>query len=400
LIWKYESAKAEPVMAAAKFGFHRPTVLCDLAGVPQVVLVRHVVAGTRFGCLRAFRAADGKLLWSSESSPALSGWSLSTTPAIGGRCAWVLAVDETQRPAPLVLMSVEIMTGRLITQTPLGNYLNAPDSDGGADIERLWNYSGVLVDGGDVFVSAGSGMIARVDQIDGKIRWLRQYPSVPTQGDQIRDLARKALGDHKARVALKQLTEELRKLSGDTGKPPKPEKGDKEKGIQLPEDTAQLADMYSQQARWMATPVVAGNVLVVAPGDSPGVFGIDRSNGAQLWDNADLPKQSLICIAGNVAIFAGEGLTGVDVRSGKGKWTWTESPLEGPPSVSGNVVRAWAGGKLVAINAETGAADALVGAGTTLAAVLKNEQSKAALTGAEAISSLASPTKPADPKKK
>jgi outer membrane protein assembly factor BamB len=403
LLWKYEAPKAEPMMAAAKFGFHRPTVLCDLAGVPQVVLVRHVVAGTRFGCLRAFRAADGKLLWSSESSPALSGWSLATTPAIGGRCAWVLAVDETQRPAPLMLMGVEIMTGRLIGQTPLGNYQNAPDTgDGGADMERLWNYAGVLVEGGDVFVSAGSGMVARVDRLDGKIRWVRAYPSVPTQGDQIRELARKALGEHKSRVALKQLTDELRKLSPDNPgtKPPKPEKGEKEKGIPLPEDTAQLADMYSQQARWQTTPVAAGNVLVVAPGDSPGVFGLDRSNGSQLWDNADLPKQSLVGIAGNVAVFAGPGLTGVDVRTGKAKWTWSDAPLEGPPAVSGNVVRAWAGGKLVVINAETGVVDGLISPGTTIAPVLKNEQSKAALTGAEAISTLLAPAKAPEPKKK
>jgi hypothetical protein len=130
------------------------------------------------------------------------------------------------------------------------------------------------------------------------------------------------------------------------------------------------------------------------------VFGLDRSNGAQLWENAELAKQSLVGIAGNVAVFAGEGLTGVDVRTGKSKWAWNDSPLEGPPAVGGNVVRAWAGGKLLVINAETGALDGLSSAGATIAPVLKNEQSKAALTGAEAISTLLAPTKPPEPKKK
>ena len=402
-LWQYNAPKAEPLMTAAKNGFHRPTVLCDLSGQPQVVIVRQVVGATRFGCLRAFRAADGKLLWSSENTPALSGWSLATTPTIGGRCVWVLGVDETLRPAPLVLIAVEIMTGRLVSQTPLGTYQNTPDAgDGGADIEKLWNFSGVLVDGGDVFVTAGSGLIARVDRLDGKLRWVKTYASVSTPGDHVRELARKSVRDYSARVELKKLTDELRKQSGDITGGSSPQPGKKEKGDKssLPDDAMQLADLFSQQSRWMSSPGIAGNVLVVAPGDSPLVLGLDRTNGAQLWENSELAYQSLLGMAGHVAVFAGDTLTGLDARTGKVKWTWKDATLDGPPALDGSIIRVVAGGKPLVISAETGTVDTLTAAGTQFAPVLKNEQAKTALTAAEAISSLSPPARVVDPKKK
>jgi outer membrane protein assembly factor BamB len=385
LLWQYVAPKADPLMTAAKNGFHRPTVVCDLAGQPQLVIVRQVIGATRFGCLRAFRASDGKMLWSSDGTPALAGLSLATTPAVSGRCAWVLAADETQRPAPLMLVAVEVMTGRLVTQTQLGTFQN-DGGDSGADMEKLWNSSGVAIDGGDVFVSAGSGLIVRVDRLDGKIRWLRTYPSMRTPGEQVRDLARQAMGNNwEAGKKLKKLVDELRTQAGE---PPPPRLKDGEKASVLPDDALKIGDLFSQQVRWMNTPTVAGNVVVVAAADSENVLGLDRSNGAILWENAELAKQTLVGTAGSMAILAGDGITGVESRTGKAKWTWSDGKPEGPPAVSGGSVRVPTGGKVIVLSAETGQTDQLTAVGPAIAPLLKHEQSKAALTGAEAISSL------------
>jgi outer membrane protein assembly factor BamB len=413
LAWQFEVPQSDKVMAGAKLGFHRPAVVCDSEGKPQLLIVRQIIGGTRFGCLRALRAADGKLLWSTESNTAIGSSSMVSSPALAGRAVIVIGIDDTVRPAPLGVWAFDVMTGRLLWQTTLGTFPSLTEGqEPGSfrEVDALWRNSGVSIDGPDVFVDPGTGFTACLDRFNGKVRWLRSYTSQPSPGDEL--LATWVRASHNEpgthELYRKQL-DALRGLLGKTQLVLPPDNRDKKRDWRSasPEVIA-LSNYFSQPPRWASTPAPAGDVLEVAASDMAGVVGLDRRTGAQLWEIPDdLRAATLIGASGNTAVFAAGTLTALDTHAAKVRWTWespSKEPIQGPPSLAGTVVRAVAGKTTYVLSVESGQPDPLAGAGAGIAPLMAYEPTRNALINIDAYESLSAmsraPETPKNPEPK
>ena len=411
LLWQSAVAKSDSGTSGAKAGLHRPAVLCDPTGKPQVVITRQLIAGTRFGCLHAYRASDGKPLWSTEST-ALGSWSLVSAPTIAGRVVMVIGIDDTTRPAPVAVFAFETMTGRQLWQATLGGFASLSEGrDTGSlrEVEALWSSSGVAIDGGDVFVSPSVGVTECLDRFDGRLKWARTYTPSLTPGDELIDLGRRALrrepGTHEL---IKQKTKQLKERLGNVVLPSTPAMEGKDKNWrEVSPELMALGMYFSQPARWLSTPVVAGDTIIVAGADMSGAAGLNRRSGEQLWqsNDDDLKGATLLGVAGDNAVFAGDKLIGLDLRTSKVVWTWTppnSEAIAGPPSLNGKAVRAVAGRMTYVVSSDTGKPDPLTSAGTGLQPTLTNDASRAALGNIDAYGnfSVISGKTPPEPKKK
>ena len=375
LAWQWMAPKADPAMSGARLGFHRPAVVCDPAGKPQIVIVRQLVGGTRFGCLRAFRATDGKQLWTTENMSSLGSWSLASAPVAAGRTVVVLAIDEASRPAALGAFAFEVTTGRYLWSTPLGSYTNLGEGDepgSWREVDALWSNSGVAIDGSEVFVNAATGFTASLDRFDGKVRWIRPYTRTPTPGEELLDLDRRmSRGEGKLRETFKNKLAELKGLAGKDFTIQKTEIKEKNgRREHEPDPTVKaLASYFSRPVRWMSTPAVSGDVVVVAASDMAGVVGLDRRTGLQLWEIPDAMKQAtLIGATSKAAVFAESDVKGIDVHSAATLWTWTAAtePIAGPPAMAGRSVRVLTGKTTIVVNADTGSTESPVPAGSSM----------------------------------
>ncbi len=393
-LWEFVVPKADGTMAGARLSFNRPAVLCDSAGKPQIVIVRQIIGGTRFGCLRAFRATDGKLLWTTETASTLGSWSLASAPTIAGRETLVIAIDDTARPMPVAVMAFETMTGRFLWQSQLGAYTSVTEGRGQGslhEVDSLWSSSGVTVDGADVFVSAGLGLTASLDRFDGKIHWIRPFKPTLMPGEELIALARQMVhADVKTREAFRLKLVALKNMLGKTPLEMPNDANDVRDRRDVPADVMALGLYFSQPPRWLSTPAVAGDVVVVAATDMAGVVGLDRATGAQLWEiPEELHAATLLGVSGDVAIFSSDKLTAIDAHSSKPKWDWSGSePIAGPPSLAGTVIKVGAGKAATAISAESGKIDPLASVAGGISPLLTNEATKNALVSIDALPSI------------
>lgn len=344
-----------------------PEIICDDAGSPRLLVVRQPSSTSGQFVLRAFRAADGKLLWSSENAPDLRNLTIASSPAVLGRYVYSLAADTGQQNDRLMVIALELTTGRTLWRTDIGSVArrqtltryNRP-RDPVLDAADPWqNLSAPCAVGDSVYLAPNVGCAIALDRFDGHLRWIRPYdPSLEAEGAAAK--ARRA-----AAAAARRWP------------PP---------GFEQ-ERSNRVANREGVM-RWTVTPRRIGDALLIAPLDNDRVIAIDARSGNKLWHTDDLAAATLIgSTADGLAIFQERSLAALD-KEGDVKWTW-DGESTGPAAVEGEFVFIPTAESTVTL----AAADGKVVSSPPvhppdLKALLKNDTARAALASAGALDRL------------
>jgi outer membrane protein assembly factor BamB len=278
---------------------YAPAVFASPAGA-QVLVVRQPVAAGREFAIRALRASDGKLLWSTDSVAGAEALSFAGNPAVAGRYVYAVAVEFTDQSGSLLLVALDLMDGHIIFKTPLGTMLQmrrAREDPRGWD--EFWEQTEPAIAGDLVIATPNVGVAAAVGRFDGKLRWTRGYG----ENMVIIGRGRERFGGERERLPV-------------------------------PSDSDELL-------RYRGTPEVIGSTVVIAPQDTPKAFGLDLLSGAELWKLDSSPQTTLIGQNKNLAIFAGDAVEAIEASTGNDKWKYSPPPparITGPPIVVGGFV--------------------------------------------------------------
>lgn len=327
---------ATPTTERAVDGGRRPAyngagVLADVYGRAQILIARQLASQSperdREFCLRAYRAGDGKLLWTSENQAYLRDLSFASAPAVCGRYTYAVALATPggneaggDQSVGLYLVALDTLTGDFRWQTALGRFSLTVQERGEWATSRpwdeAWEQSEPLAAGEAVYVTPNAGLAAAVGRFDGKPRWVRPYPT----------MAADAPRPPRTKADLRREVDDRRHYveAVQQGAKPAPPTVDPALG-----------------ERWRGTPVLCGNVLVAAPQDTLSVHGLDAATGRLIWSADDLDVPTLIGQTPTTALFAGGAITSVEARDGKASWRWEpprDSRITGPAVVRGNEV--------------------------------------------------------------
>jgi outer membrane protein assembly factor BamB len=344
---------------------YAPQLVCDDAGSPRLLIVRQPGSSSGEFALRAFRASDGRLLWSSENAPDLRGLTIASNPAVVGRYVYALAADTGQQSDRLIVIAMELTTGRTLWRTDIGSVArrqivtryNRP-RDPVLDAADPWqNLSAPCASGDSVYVAPNIGCAIALDRFDGHLRWIRPYdPSLEAEGAAAK--ARRAAAAAR-QWPPREMDPERRRVTNREG-----------------------------LLRWTVTPQRIGDALLIAPLDNDRVVAIDARSGNKLWHTDDLAAATLIGSSDNsLAIFQERSLAALD-KEGDVKWTW-DGQSTGPAVVEGEFVFIPTTESTVTLTA----ADGKVVTNPPvhppdLKNLLKNDTAKAALASAGALDRL------------
>ncbi len=302
---------------AGRGPIYQPALYSDYTGVPLVVLVRQPAHDNPRGAVRAIRASDGRSLWTTESDPALTGMNFVGVPTLAGRVAYTVAVEQFARQSNLVVVAQDVASGRLIWQRQFGTQIG-PDQIKedwrNRDLEDFWRLGAIGISEDRLYVVANVGSVVCIDRFDGKLRWLRPYDAPATDNRQLRKYRELRLAGRTAVVPLHNF----------------------------------------QILRYRNTPQVSSAGLMVAPQDSPAVFGVDLHSGRMLW-HREL-NGTLFGALGSSVLATGEQIEAIDGGTGKAVWIWHPegSRLTGPAVLRGNQVLVQTSAGLMALSAEKG----------------------------------------------
>ncbi|HEV8605359.1 MAG TPA: PQQ-binding-like beta-propeller repeat protein [Tepidisphaeraceae bacterium] len=358
LIWRWSAPEAWARGLAAdrpnergRGPVYSPAFFLSPSGAQIIILRQPLGAGRDFG-IRALRASDGKVLWSSDTVNGADSLSFAGNPAVCGRYVYAVAVEFTEQSGALLLVALDVMDGHVLFKCPLGTMLQmrrAREDPRGWD--EFWEQTEPAISGDLVIVNPNVGMAAAIGRFDGHLRWTRTY--------------------EEKRVVIGRGRE---RLFGDQ--------------LPVPTDTNEFL-------RYRGTPEVCGSVVVIAPQDSPGAYGLDRLTGAMLWTQESPPAPTLIGHAGNLAFFAGDSIEAVDAANGKNRWHYSPTAparVTGPPLVlDGFVYVPLADSKTITLNAETGRTAAAATPSPNLRQLLSSENAKKLLEDAFILRTFAPP---------
>lgn len=300
-----------------------PAVYNSPAG-PQVLLTRQPRGASKDFCLRAFRASDGKLLWTTEGHAALDNLSFASNPAVAGRYVYAVAVEFAASSGTLVLVALDLTDGRQIFRTPLGTMLDVNQKRS----ERLgwdgfWEQSEPAVHADGVYVTPNVGVAFAVDRFTGHVRWGRAYV------------------DPAATLPLGRIP----RGRGDGGAVMLP----------MPSDANVLS-------RYRNTPHVTREAVVVAPADAPQTLALDPATGRVLWTAPITSSPTLVGGTPTTAILAGYSVQSINAASGKEQWKYTPTRpafISGPPAlVNGQLYVPLSTVKIECLSPETGQPEA------------------------------------------
>ena len=300
-----------------------PAILCDAAGAPQLLVVRQPeVHGTGWA-LRALRASDGHLLWTTEGQDDYGGLVFGSNPAVEGRYVYAIAGEVADQLDHLSLVAIEVTTGRQLWRCDIGTESRTiaprPRNQPPAEVYRPWlNESAPAVCGDLVITSPNVGAVIAVGRFDGKLRWTRGYQT------------------------LSDPTYELQRQ--------------RDWALEHPTSIPPLASGLS--LRWANTPAVSGDAVVTAPEDSDQVLAVNILDGKPLWQSSYLSDATLVGVSGPMAVMEGETIAAIRVANGAIAWKETEPIIVGPAIVRGiNILAPTAAGVAV-LSAQTGSAAA------------------------------------------
>lgn len=274
-----------------------PTLSAALFASPaaaQVLVVRQPRGFSRDMVLRALRASDGKLLWSTDTNLALENVSFAANPIISGRYVYAAAFSVVESQRTLLLVALDLLDGHVFFKTALGS-LTTPPRGAAPTWDAAAEQSEPAIAGDVVYVTPDVGAAYAIDRFDGSIRWLSTYDAPA----------------------------------------PEPPRRPRAPGLggaanrDLPVDPAILL-------RYRGTPHLCGDVLIIAPQDSASAYALDRPTGRQRWKVAAPPGHTLIAGNDTFALFAGvASITALDSATSQPKWTWNPPAgvrLSGPPA--------------------------------------------------------------------
>jgi outer membrane protein assembly factor BamB len=328
---------------------YAPAALVDATGSAAIVVVNQLDAVDAEGCLRAFRAADGQLLWSTESQADIKAVSFLGPPAIAGRYMFAVASETSPAGSTMELACLDVTDGKLLWRCPLATLAEPVHTHDWRNrrLEDFLQQGPPLVSGDLVVLSPNMGAIFAVDRFDGSLRWMRPYTPTPLNDGKVREY-------NDSRTKGRPMVPPLSKID---------------------------------LARWTNTPAVAGNVIVAAPQDTNSLLGIDAQSAKVLWENPNPPPATLVGTIGQLAILSCDLITGVDVKTGQPSWTYqpeTGMQITGPAVIAGGQIRVMTTAGLMSVSAEDGKATPLSDA-PTFHSVSGSEAGKAALAGIGAI---------------
>ncbi len=320
--WTLAERKRRPVDRGYDRGrgpIYQPAALAGADGA-KIIVGRHRRPDLHDFALRAFRAADGQELWSTDRQKQFEKLCFAGTPLVSGRYVYATAKDYGQSPPTAAMVVLGLMDGRLLWQTslgtlsPVGNRELRARREEDEDQNQGWDDFSEQSEPAvaqDLLLTAGAGHVIALGRLDGKLRWVRPY-------EQDREAAF---------VHGRQFQKTL---------PPK---------------------SAGELVRYRGTPAVCGNMAVVAPQDSAGAMGLDVRSGGVKWESDEAAGMTLIGGSGNVAVFAGERILGVVATSGKAAWRYEagrDHPIVGPSAVSGDRVYVPTSRSVAILSASTG----------------------------------------------
>jgi outer membrane protein assembly factor BamB len=294
-------------------------VLSDAAGAPQILVVRQPQLHADGWALRALRASDGRLLWTTEGQDDYHGLIFGSNPVIQGRYVYAIAGETTDQLDHLWLIATEVTTGQLLWRCDIGSISRTiapqPGSRLRTDVYRPWlNESAPVVAGDLVVATPNVGAVIAVGRFDGKLRWTRGYP---------------ALADPTVHLRQQRLF-----------------------AIEHPDSIPALPSGLS--LRWASAPAVDGDTVIAAPQDSDQTLAVGLHDGKPLWKSPDLSEATLVGTSNGVALMAGATLTALTPANAKVVWKFADPPIVGPSILHAGAVLVPTAAGVISLSAETG----------------------------------------------
>lgn len=293
---------------------YEPAIATDPVGQPQVVVTRHVTDRSPRLVLRAYAAADGQVLWSSETDDSLAEVNFLGNPVISGGLVYAAGLIHHPQGAHLSMIALETATGRRVWDASLGRMAPlriAPDKDGGMDPHPIGQQSPAAIAGDALIVAPGNGVVMSIDRFSGYLNWGTRYDRVadpmPADGARIR-----AGG---ARMNIPQ----------------------------------------HRLARSRGVVHVGAGIVVVVPADSSNSMAFDQLTGKLIWSRVS----DGVLIGGNDEriILAGKRIIARDPFTGDEQWVYeppADQPVTGLPVVRDDVVIVPLGSRVVTLSVMDG----------------------------------------------
>ena len=352
LLARYDPGSTEPAWvrtqtdraAARMIAGGRGTVLTEVWTVPGRfepaigdgrVLTRWGVGpeGRGAEAVAAFDLSTGQPLWSTADQPAWASLQPISDPVIAEGTAYVLVRElfatlsaderapEVGAQAALALVAMDPANGRTRWIRPVQwkPWTMSPEAVEQGKRDAIWGRrlevntlaigaarqrfdvvhfgNRVTVADGEVYLTTGVGVNARLDARDGMIEWLRWHR--PTTHDDRWRRAMRRLGDR---------------------------------------------------------PAVFDDVVVFASRDRFGVIALDRDTGELRWDDALLPSHGIVGREDDTLVLHDEqNLVGVDAATGEVRWhRWLDEPMQTAPIHAGRWCYAASGDAWLKIAMQSG----------------------------------------------
>jgi outer membrane protein assembly factor BamB len=357
--WGNASPHFEPGMSG-RGAMHMPAVFVDADGVPRIVVARQPGTKLPDGCLRALRADDGKLLWTTENTADFNADSFLSPPAIAGRYVFAVAWESTPTSGAIVLIALDVTSGQPIWRCSLATVfdpIHNKDQWRNRDLEDFWQQGPPAVGGDIVAVAPNIGGVFAVGRFDGRLRWMRPYHPTPISDSLLREY-------NDGRVRGRDMIPPLSK---------------------------------TDYLRWTNTPAVIGPMVVAAPQDTDSVLAVDAVSADLLWENKMLPPVTLAgdSGAGGVPLVAAsDQIMALNPASGQPKWVYQPASgvrLIGPAvSRDGRIFLPTSAG-LMSLSPDDGKASPAGPGAPYFHSISTSEAGKAALAGAGASTSFGVP---------
>lgn len=355
--WGSLATRFEPGMSG-RGRVYVPAIFSDLNGDAQIVIVCQPRQKDTDGCLRAFRARDGKLLWSTETIAAFNSVAFLSPPTISGRYVFTVAAESAgSGNATIVLAALELTSGQPIWRCPVINVfeaIHAKDQWRNRELEDFWQQAPPAVVGDLVTIAPNVGAVFAVERFTGKLRWSRPYRPAAI-------LVERMIDYNDGRIRGRDMIPPLSKTGF---------------------------------VRWTNATAATSGVVIAAPQDTDSILGIDISTAKLMWEKRGLPPATLVGVIEDSAIASGtEGVIAISSQSGEIKWTYAPPPgvrALGPAVVrDGRILISTSAGR-AGISAQDGKAQ-MADDAPSFTRITASEPGKAALAGAGAITAFGPP---------
>ncbi|MCE5279953.1 MAG: PQQ-binding-like beta-propeller repeat protein [Planctomycetaceae bacterium] len=214
--------------------------------------------------LAAFDAASGDLIWSTANRPEWADLQPLNAPMAAAGHVYTLAMPagamepQQQTAVTVWLTCLDAGDGRMIWKKSLAAQAQANTRL----VELAQQGQALTLDGGWLYCSTNFGIVARCDARDGTIDWIWTYPPADQSGRSLVQFRRQG-----------------------------------------------------------ASPIVAGQRLILAPRDHSGVIALDAADGKLLWQSVLTASEHIVCVAGGKVIARNDvEISSLDLATGRELW--------------------------------------------------------------------------------